>query len=141
MGRFDLFIFYLIFNIRSGYVSEHRNPVPLRYRSEHLMRIRHLFLVSYYFRSNMATEHVVVTFGLKVEDAFDSFEGVQTKIKEIEDKTPAALQIIGVPTCCRKPGKNKFIFQVLEMFLNFTKSPGKNTAFEKNPLATKNVTK
>ena len=60
------------------------------------MRMRQLFLVCYYFRSNMAAEHVVVIFGLKVEDAFDSFEEVQTKIKEIEDRT-AALQIIGVP--------------------------------------------
>jgi len=35
------------------------------------MRMRQLFLVSYYFRLNMAAEHVVVilTFGLKVEDA------------------------------------------------------------------------
>jgi len=39
----------------------------------------------------MATEHVVVTFGLKVENAFDSFEGVQTKIKEIEDRTAVQL--------------------------------------------------
>ena len=51
------------------------------------MRMRQLFLVCYYFRSNMAAEHVVVIFGLKVEDAFDSFEEVQTKIKEIEDST------------------------------------------------------
>jgi len=35
----------------------------------------------------MASEHVVVTFGLKVEDAFHSFEEVETKIKEIEDRT------------------------------------------------------
>jgi len=54
------------------------------------MRIRQLFLVGYYFRSNMAAEHVVVTFGLKVGD-FDSFEGVQTKIKEIEDRTAVRL--------------------------------------------------
>ena len=47
------------------------------------MRMRQLFLVGYYFRSNKAAEHVVVTFGLKVENAFDSFEGVQSKIKEI----------------------------------------------------------
>jgi len=33
------------------------------------------------FHSNIASEHVVVTltFGLKVEDALDSFEEVQTK--------------------------------------------------------------
>jgi len=55
------------------------------------MRIRQLFLVGYYFRSNMVAEHVVVTFGLKVEDAFHSFERVQTKIKEIEDRTAVRL--------------------------------------------------
>jgi len=66
------------------------------------MRMRQYFLVGYYFRSNMAAEHVVVTFGLTVEDAFDGFEGVQTKIKENLEN-------------------NKFIFKVLEMFLNFTK--------------------
>jgi len=38
--------------------------------------------------------YVVVIFGLKVEDAFDSFEEVQTKIKEI----------IRVPGCPGKPG-------------------------------------
>jgi len=47
------------------------------------MRMRKLFLVGHYFRSNMAAEHVIVTFGLTVEDGFDSFEGVQMKIKEI----------------------------------------------------------
>jgi len=36
--------------------------------------MRQLILVGYYFRSNMAAKHVVVTFGLKVEDAI---EGVQ----------------------------------------------------------------
>ena len=74
---------------QSGYVSEDRNPVPQRYRSEHSMRMRQLFFVGYYFHSNMAAEHVVVTltFQLKVEDALDSFEEVQTKIKEIEDRT------------------------------------------------------
>jgi len=55
------------------------------------MRMCQLFLVGYYFRSNMAAEHVVVTFGLNVEDAFHSFEGVQTKIKEIEDRTAMQL--------------------------------------------------
>ena len=36
----------------------------------------------------MVAEHVVVTltFGLKVEDTLDSFEEVQSKIKEIEDR-------------------------------------------------------
>ena len=72
--------------IPSGYVSEHRNPVPQRYRSEHSMRMRQLFLVCCYFRSNMAAEHVIVIFGLKVEDAFDSFEELQTKIEEIDDR-------------------------------------------------------
>ena len=81
----------VLFLYRSGYVSEHRNPVPQRYRSEHSMRMRQLFLVCYYFRSNMAAEHVVVIFGLKVEDAFDSFEEVQTKIKEIEDRIAVQL--------------------------------------------------
>ena len=47
------------------------------------MRMRQLFLVWYYFRSNMAAEHIVVIFGLKVEDAFDSVEEVQTNIKEL----------------------------------------------------------
>jgi len=63
-------------NIRSGYVSDHRNPVPQCYRSEHSIRMRQLFLGGYFFRSDMAAEHVEVTFGLKVEDAFHSFEGV-----------------------------------------------------------------
>jgi len=51
------------------------------------MRMRQLFLVGYYFRSNMVAKHVVVTltFRLKVEDALDSFEEVQTKIKQIEE--------------------------------------------------------
>jgi len=40
-----------------------------------------LFFVGYYFHSNMAAEHIVITFGLKVEDAFHSFEEVQMKIK------------------------------------------------------------
>ena len=69
--------------IQSGYLSEHRNPVPQHYRSEHSMH--QLFLICYYFRSHRAVEHVVVIFGLK-EDAFDSFEEVQTKIKEIDDR-------------------------------------------------------
>ena len=73
--------------LRSGYVSEHRNPVPQRYRSEHSMRTRQLFLVGSYFRSNTAAEHVVVTFRLKVGDAFDSLGELQTKIKEIEDRS------------------------------------------------------
>ena len=34
----------------------------------------------------MAAEHVVVIFGLKVEDACDSIEEVQMKIKEIDDR-------------------------------------------------------
>ena len=55
------------------------------------MRISQLFLIGYYFGSNMIAEHIVITFGLKVENAFDSFEWVQTKIKEIEDRT--ALQL------------------------------------------------
>ena len=60
--------------------------IPQRYRSERSMRMRQLFLVCYYFRSNMAVEHVVVIFGLKVEDALDSFEEVQTKIKEMDNR-------------------------------------------------------
>ena len=48
-------------NKRSGYVSKHQNPVPQHYRSEHTMLMHQLFLVSYYFRSNMAAEHIVVT--------------------------------------------------------------------------------
>jgi len=50
------------------------------------MRMCQLFLICYYFCSNMTAEHVVVIFGLKVEDAFDSFEELQTKIKEIDDQ-------------------------------------------------------
>ena len=50
------------------------------------MRMRQLFLVCYYFCSNMAAEHVVVIFGLKVEDGFYSFEEVQMKIKETDDR-------------------------------------------------------
>jgi len=53
--------------------------------------MRQLFLIGYHFRSNVAAEHVVVTFGLKVEDAFHSFEGVQTTIKEIEDRIAVQL--------------------------------------------------
>ena len=34
---------------------------------------------------------IVVTFGLKVRDAFDSFEDVQLKIKVCEDRTAAQL--------------------------------------------------
>jgi len=51
------------------------------------MCMHQLFFVGYYFRSNMVAEHVVVTltFRLKVEDALDSFEEVQMKIKEIEE--------------------------------------------------------
>jgi len=50
------------------------------------MRMRQLFLDCYYLRSNIAVEYVPVIFGLKVEDAFDSFEEVQTKIKQIDDR-------------------------------------------------------
>jgi len=50
------------------------------------MRMRQLFLVGYYFLSNMAAE-----FGLKVEDTLHSFDGVQTKIKEIEARTAVRL--------------------------------------------------
>jgi len=50
------------------------------------MRMLQLFLVCYYFRSHMAAEHVAVIFGLKEEDSVDSFEEVQTKIKEIDDR-------------------------------------------------------
>jgi len=55
------------------------------------MRMRQLFLFGYYFRSNMAAEQVVVIVGLEVEDALDSFEEVQTKIKEIQDRTGVRL--------------------------------------------------
>ena len=82
-NRFSISNFFVYF-YRSGYVSKHWNPVPLCYRSEHSVHMGQLFLVGYYLRSNMAAEQVVVTFVLK--DAFDSFEGVQTKIKEIEDR-------------------------------------------------------
>ena len=34
----------------------------------------------------MAAEHLLFMFGLKEEGAFDSFEEVQTKIKEIDDQ-------------------------------------------------------
>ena len=70
--------------IRSGYISEHWNPVSQGYRSEHSMHMRQLFLIGHYFRSNMAAEHVVVTltFGLNVEDDLDSFE--EMKMKEID---------------------------------------------------------
>jgi len=34
----------------------------------------------------MVAEHVLVTFRLKVEDAFHSFERVQMKMKEIDDR-------------------------------------------------------
>ena len=84
-----VYFLYAIIKIRNGYVSEHRNPVHQRYRSEQSMRMRQLFLVCYYFHSNMAAEHMVVIFGLKVEDAFDSFEEVQRKIEEIEDRATA----------------------------------------------------
>ena len=53
------------------------------------MCISQLFLVGYYFHSNIAADHVVVTFGLKVENAFDTFEEIKMKIKEIEDRTAA----------------------------------------------------
>jgi len=73
----------------------------------------------------MAAEEVVVTFGVKVKD---SFEGVQTKIKEIEQ--PWSFTNNRVSQVLYKTWKIIFIFQVLEMSFNFTKS-GKNTAFEK----------
>ena len=66
---------YAIFT-RSGYLSEHWNPVAQHYRSEHSMHMCQLFLVHYYFCSNMAVVHVVVIFGLKVEDVFDSSEDI-----------------------------------------------------------------
>jgi len=50
------------------------------------MHMWQLFLVCYYFHLNMVAEHVVVMFGLKVEDAFDSFEEVQMKTKEIDNR-------------------------------------------------------
>ena len=52
----------------------------------------------------MGAEHVVVIYGLKVGDAVDSFEEVQMKIKEIDDRF--ALQIIGFSRCprARNPG-------------------------------------
>ena len=59
---------------RSGYVSEHRNPVPQRYRSEH--SVPQLLLIRCYFRSNVAVEHVVVIFGLKVWKAVIFFRMV-----------------------------------------------------------------
>jgi len=55
------------------------------------MRMRQLFLIGIYFRSNMSADHVVVTFGLKVADVFDSFEELQTNIKEIKDRTAEQL--------------------------------------------------
>jgi len=55
------------------------------------MRMCQLFLIGYYFHSNMAAEHAVVIFGLKVEDAFHSFEEIQMKIKQIEDRTAVQL--------------------------------------------------
>jgi len=39
----------------------------------------------------MVAKHVVVIFAMKVEDAFDSFKEVQTKIKETEDRTAVLL--------------------------------------------------
>jgi len=72
--------------IQSCYISEHQNPVPQHYMSKHSMRMHQLFLICCYFHSNMAAEHVVVIFGLKVKDAFDNFEEVQMKIKEIDDR-------------------------------------------------------
>ena len=39
----------------------------------------------------MAAEDVVVTFGLKVRDAFNSFEEFQMKIKAFEDRTAVQL--------------------------------------------------
>jgi len=68
---------FKVFFYQSGYLSEHRNPIPQRYRSEHSMRMRQLYIVRYYFRSNVAAELVVVIFRLKV-DVFDSFEEVQS---------------------------------------------------------------
>jgi len=39
----------------------------------------------------VAAEHIVFIFGLKVEGAFDSFEEVQMKNKEIEDRAAVRL--------------------------------------------------
>jgi len=74
---------------------EDRNRVSQGYRSEHSMCKSQLLLIGYYFHSDMSAARIVVTltFGLKVEDALDSFEEVQTKIKEIEDRTAVQLYI------------------------------------------------
>jgi len=74
-----------------------------------------LFFVGYYFCSNIAAEYVVVTFGLRLEDAFDSFEEVQMKIKQIEDRT--AMQFYkysGFPRVLENLENNKF--SVLEFY-------------------------
>jgi len=63
---------------------------------------------------------MAVTFGLKVRDAFEIFEEVQMKIIEIEDRT--ALQLYNLSGFPRVLENNKFIFQVPEMSLNFSKS-------------------
>ena len=56
--------------------------------------------------SSLAAEHIVVTFGLKVEDAFHSFEEVQMKIEEVEDRTTCYFtnnQVsLGRPVCVVK---------------------------------------
>jgi len=46
--------------------------------------MRQFFLFGSYFCSNMTAKHVIVTFGLKVGHAFDSFEEVQIKYLKIE---------------------------------------------------------
>ena len=50
------------------------------------MHMGQLFLDFYYFCVDMVAEHVIVIVGLKVEDALNSLEEAQTKIKEIDDQ-------------------------------------------------------
>ena len=50
------------------------------------MRMRQLFLLLLLPLKYGGRAYVVVIFGLKVEDAFDSFYEVQTKIKEIDNR-------------------------------------------------------
>ena len=55
------------------------------------MHMCQLVLTGSYFHSNLVAEHIVVIFRLKLEDAFDNFDEVEMKIKELEDRTAMQL--------------------------------------------------
>jgi len=92
---FHLWLRFITYEGRSAHLvyHVHKSGCKTPIITEYSMHICQLFLIGYSFRSNMAAEHIVVTYTLmlKVEDALDSFEEVQMKIKEIEDRRTVQL--------------------------------------------------